>query len=57
MKRILLLAAAGAAIAVAVRYARRRREQHAVELEGPDVIIDEVIVHFDYDEPLGSPRF
>ena len=59
MKRIILLAAAGAAIAVSVRYARRHRKLHAAELAGNDVIIDEVVVHFGYDDDArwGSPSF
>ncbi len=53
MKRILMLAAAGAAIAASVAVARRRRGAvHAAELAGSDVIIDEVIIHFDLDDGL-----
>lgn len=52
MKRIALLALAAAAMAASVMIARhrRRRGRHAVELAGPDVIIDEVVVHFLYDD-------
>lgn len=51
MKRIALLAAAAAAMAASVLIARRhKRGVHAAELAGPDVIIDEVVVHFLYDD-------
>jgi len=52
MKRIALLAAAAATMAASVLIARRRRQRgmHAAELAGPDVIIDEVVVHFLYDD-------
>lgn len=51
MKRIALFAAAAATMAASVLIARyRRRDVHAAELAGPDVIIDEVVVHFLYDD-------
>ena len=58
MKRLILLVAGAAALAASIRYAKRRRPVHAVELAGPDVIIDEVIVHFDaidYDDARWDP--
>ena len=52
MKRLLMLAVASAAIFGAVMIAKKRRRapMHAAELAGPDVIIDEVVIHFDLSE-------
>ncbi len=55
MKRIIMLASAGVAISASVAFAllrRRRQQMHAADLADPDVIIDEVIVHFEPAEPL-----
>jgi hypothetical protein len=55
MKRIIMLASAGVVLTASVAFAlirRRRQQMHAADLADADVIIDEVIVHFEPEEPL-----
>jgi hypothetical protein len=53
MKRILMLLAGGVALAISVAIARKRRAipMQVAELAGPDIIIDEIVVHFDQADP------